>query len=109
MLQTRAISQAARSGLGIAKSQTQAKKTHGEQGKREPHVRGGPVAERRQIGKQNTRLNPGWQRAAALREKEKEETEQLMRALQQTGQEKEMTTGSGRKSDEKGLFFQEWQ
>lgn len=32
-----------------------------------------------------------------------------MRTLQQIGQEKEMTTGSGRKSDEKGLFFKEWQ
>lgn len=28
-----------------------------------------------------------------------------MKALQQIGQEKEMTTGSGRKFDEKGLFF----
>lgn len=51
MLQPRAISQAARSGLGIVKSQTQAKNTHGEQRKREPHVRGGPIAERRQMGK----------------------------------------------------------
>ena len=40
-----------------------------------------------------------------MREKGKEETQRPMRALQQIGQEKEMTTGSGRKSDEKGLFF----
>lgn len=59
------------------------------------------------MGKWNTRLNPSWQRAEALREKGKEETRRLMRALQQIGQEKEMTTGSGRKSDEKGLFFTE--
>lgn len=41
----------ARSALGTVKSQTQPKNTHGEQGKREPHVRGGPIAERRQMGK----------------------------------------------------------
>lgn len=41
MLQTRAVSQAARSGLGTVKSQTQAKSTHEEQGKREAHIRGG--------------------------------------------------------------------
>lgn len=42
-----------------------------------------------------------------MREKGKEETQRPMRAPQRTGQEKEMTTRSGRKSDEKGLFFTE--
>lgn len=40
-----------------------------------------------------------------MREKGKEETEWPTKALQQIGQETEMTTGSGRKFDEKWLFF----